>query len=214
MNHVNEPSSMRPFTLITTIAMAIFVGGSGTLLLHSLLEPAGSPRTVEESTSNAAADPRLAEALIQLARELHDSHSVTAPLSLPASETSQRSVATASGDSALVELAAALRELRDELEHRGAATSPANLPVPTLPPEDQRAWLPQLPSDVKNQDRAYTRQHLFWTEQQVLDRYGLPDAITAFGASVDTWYYQDPDAAKRSFEVKFSQGRVVGIERH
>ena len=204
---------MRPFTLFATIALAIFVGGSGTVLVHKLFEPAGTSRTLEESTANAPLDPRLVEALLQLTRELHDSHSVSAPLGSPNSESSQRSVATASGDSTLSELAVALKELREELQHRGSATSPVNLPVPKLPPEDQRAWLTPLPADVKDQDRAYTRQHLFWTEQQILDRYGLPDMINPGRGDTTLWFYRDPDAEKRSFRVTFSQGRVIGVER-
>jgi hypothetical protein len=178
-----------------------------------MLAPIESPRRVEESTASAAVDPRLSEALIQLAKELHESRSATAPIVVPSGEPSQRSVATESGEGALTELAIAVRELRGVLQHGGAGgSSAAVLPAPVLPPAGQRAWLPELSSDVHDRSRAYTGQHLFWSEQQVLDHYGRPDFVYIDSVGGATWRYQDDQGNKRSFDVKVFQGRVSGVQ--
>jgi hypothetical protein len=215
MKNVNEGVSIQHFAQFVTIAAAIFVGGSGTLLVHHILAPSESPRRVEELTASAAVDPRLSEALVQLAKELHENRSATLPIVSQSGEPSQRSVATESGDSALTELAAAVRELRSVLQHGGAGGSAAAvLPAPVLPPAGQRAWLPELSPDVKSPDRAYSQQHMFWSEQQVLDHYGLPDGISSHGNGEYTWWYTDDQGSKRSFEVHLSQGRVTEVQLH
>ena len=203
---------MRPFALFATIAAAIFVGGSGTLLVQHVLAPTESPRPVAESTGNTAVDPELVGALIQLSKELRESRSVASPLAAPSAETFSRSVATESGQSALAELAAAVRELRGALQHGSAGTSATSLPALTLPRDDLRAWLPELPAEVTDPDRAYTRQHLFWSEQQVLERYGAPDQVRILDNGCAYWSYEDPEeGGNRSFHVRIFQGRVIGI---
>ena len=110
------------------------------------------------------------------------------------------------------ELASAVRELRETLRSQSIGSPGGGVrPAPALPQADFRAWLPELPQDTPNRARAYTRQHLFWSEQQVLDHYGLPDGIGGDAAGV-TWYYTDPDRGPRSFRVQFIQGRVSGID--
>ena len=211
MKNLNENVSVPHFSLFVTIAAAIFVGGSGTVLVHHVLAPSESQRHVEESTGSVVVDPRLAEAMNQIAKELHEMRSATASSPTPSDEPSHRSVAADSGDSALVELAAAVRELRGALQHGSPGQSAANPSPPVLPRIDQRAWLPELPSGTTDRDHSYTRQHLFWTEQQVLDQYGIPDEIGS-GEGLEYWYYRDEPTGKRSFTIMMSQGRVIQVQ--
>ncbi|HTF88516.1 MAG TPA: hypothetical protein VK843_08905 [Planctomycetota bacterium] len=211
MKSLDEIPSRRPFPLFATVAAAIFVGGSGTVLVHHLLEPVESPRPIEASAAGASMDPRLVEALMQLAQELREARSITPPLAVPASMSSQRSPATESGESAISEFTAAVRELRAALQQTGPGAT-ANPPPPRLPHEGLRAWLPELAPEVEDRTVAYTRQHLFWSEQQILDRYGLPDQIDVHGNGGTRWWYQDNPSNKRSFAVVLYQGRVISVE--
>ena len=213
MNQVHTPNAMGPLALFASVAAAIFVGGSGTLVVQRMLAPAQAPRPVEEPLGGGAADPRLAQALLDLAAELRANRAAPSPLAVPAAEPSQRRALGESGDSGMAELAAAVRELRAALQHGSVGSASASLPALTRPREDFRALLPALPPEEQDHERAYTRQHLFWSEQQILERYGLPDSINVSGAGLTTWNYSDSahDGA-RSFYVRFFEGRVISVE--
>ena len=60
--------------------------------------------------------------------------------------------------------------------------------------------------------RAFRQEHMFWKQQQILDRYGKPDGIYMNDQTV-VWYYRmaDPDQEK-SFELvefHFDDGMLV-----
>ncbi len=211
MKDQSEPVSVRHFAMFVTIAIAIFAGGSGVVLVQHLFTRMQPPHLVEDSTPASTSDPRLAEALIQLAKELRESRSSTSALNSPVPEPSQRSVATESGESALAELAVAVRELRAALQQSGGSAASANLPALTRPRKDLRTWLPELAADVSDREAAYTRQHMFWTEQQILDSYGMPDSISVRENGVSIWRYEDPDDGKRSFYVCIFHGKVISV---
>jgi hypothetical protein len=218
MSQSAEPASMRPLALFATVTAGIFVGGSGALLVQRALEPA-EVQAAYEPTTSAAPDPKLAEALSELARELRtlrETRSLMSPPAVPSSEPSQRAVATESGDSALVELAAAVRELRGALANRetevtSSAVTPS-LPVLTRPRDNRRAWLPELPPEVEDRSSAFTRQYVLWTEQQILDHFGAPDRIGVEKDGSLEWTYVDPvPDGDRSFYVTIYQGRVIHV---
>ncbi len=210
MKDQSETGSVRHFAMFVTIAIAIFAGGSGVVLVQHLFARMEPPHLVEDSTPASTSDPRLAEALIQLAKELRESRASAPALNSPLAEPSQRSVATPSGESALAELAAAVRELREALQHSSGGPSPTTLSPVTRPRDDLRTWLPELAADVPDREAAYTHQHMFWTEQQILDSYGMPDSI-AVQDGVSIWRYEDPEYGKRSFHVCIFQGRVIFV---
>lgn len=211
MKDQSETVSVRHFALFVTIAVAIFAGGSGVVLVQHLFTRMEPPYLVEDSTPASTSDPRLAEALIQLAKELRESRASTAALDSPVPEPSQRSVVSPSGESALAELAAAVRELRAALQQSGGGAGSVSLPAVTRPRNELRTWLPELAADVPDHEAAYTRQHMFWTEQQIVDKYGMPDSIDISENGSAIWSYTDPDEDKRSFYVRVFQGRVVSI---
>jgi hypothetical protein len=209
MTNADFAKPQRFLALFGTIAAAIFVGGSGLLVVHSLLIPVEPRQLMEASPDSAGGDRTIADAIDKLTRVLEASD-VSAP-SQSSAEPSQRVLATESGNSATTtEFAAAIRDLRDLLQSTTFASTAVRAPMLTLPREELRGNLPVLPSDVKDQGRAYTRQHLFWSEQQVLDHYGLPEEIGVPSVHYQIWYYQ-PEGQRR-FSIRLAQGRVIGVD--
>jgi len=212
MKLTNNPGLMTPLQLFATIAAAIFVGGSGTALVHHLLEPTAPPLVAEDQIGSNPSDSRVGDALIQIAKELHElpSSPITGAVQ-PTGEAIQRTVATESGENVLTEIAALMRELRSVLEATSARAPATASQALSIPRDNRGKWLPEASGEIGQRLVAYTRQHLFWTEQQVLDTYGLPSGVMPGTDGLQTWVYFD-EATKRSFNVKLSQGRVIAIE--
>ncbi|HTF89314.1 MAG TPA: hypothetical protein VK843_12960 [Planctomycetota bacterium] len=205
-------TNQRPLFLVMfgAIFAGIFFGGAGLLILHSVLSPAAPASAVEAASVTVVTDPKLVEALDRMTRALHETK-MNSPVPAGTGESTQRVVASDSGESALVELAAAVRELRGALQ-RGSVGASAAVPLATaLRDPGNRTWLPELGPDIKDRVREYNRQHLLWTEQQVVERYGLPDSISSNGSGFETWNYQDDPGGIRSFGFQITQGRVIGV---
>ena len=89
-------------------------------------------------------------------------------------------------------------------------TGTAPLPVLQAPaaPTDPSALaaLAALATE-DNEHREVWRRHAFWTCQQVLDAYGLPDQIDTSDGNMD-WYYE---TAGRTVHFAFSGGLLVNV---
>lgn len=210
---MSQARDMRPLALFATVAAAIFVGGTATWVVQQLFARTETPRIALEPTLEEAGDARLVRALEELVQAMREGRGVGAPPGAAGIESPGRVPVTESGETALLELTAVIGELRRLLQDQSIGGSAARWPSITIPPEGTRAGLPPLPPDVEDPDSAYTRQHLFWSEQQVLDRYGLPDHVYVGGSGVVTWEYSAPaNGAGGEFHVKLYQGRVVSID--
>ena len=75
----------------------------------------------------------------------------------------------------------------------------------TQPPSDRNALI-GLATEENNQ-RQIWRRHAFWTCQQVIDAYGLPDQIEA-GDGLMGWYY---DTGERTLHFEFYEGMLVNL---
>jgi hypothetical protein len=210
---VSHPSPDRQPLLaqFAALAAAIFVGASAALAVHRLLAPTSPPAAVELPAAvapSAPADSRVAEALIELARELRETRAILETLSADP----QRTSVAVPGEPSLDSLASVLRSLEASLAARGSDDGRA--PAALRPPQEQhRAWLPPVPADTPDRDRFRTRQHLFWTEQQILDRYGKPDEVNV-NNDVSYWDYKDESEGDdhRGFQVVFHRGQVIRVE--
>jgi len=212
MKVTNDSGWMPPLQFFATIAAAVFLGGSGTVLVHHLLEPTVQSRVPEDQVGSGSSDSRVGDALIQIAKELHELRSSALTAAEPSTgEAKQRTVATESGESALSEIATVMRELRSVLEAASARNPAMTSQALSIPRDNRKKWLPEVPGSVGQRTAAYTQQHLFWTEQQVLDTYGLPGGVTVSSDEVQIWNYFDPDT-QRSFSLRLSHGRVIGVE--
>lgn len=207
----NERTPLQPVALFARIAGACFVGVFGGLLVHSQLASPEARSPAQEDVAIAAPDAQLVDALNQLAEELRSSRTSLSQLETPSATSTQRTVASESGVDHSVDLAAAMRELRETIYEMRLGRSPSNRPALTLPPSDHRGWLPELPAGTEDARAAYNRQHMFWSEQQVLDAYGLPVRITAEGPGVSRWYYYKEDRSSW-FQANFQDGRVTQLD--
>ncbi|MBK8180044.1 MAG: hypothetical protein IPK67_14415 [Planctomycetes bacterium] len=205
-------TAQHPLTFFVSVAAAVFAGVAGALFFDHLLQPAQSPLQVGDPVSIAHVDPALVEAMSTLAAELRTGR-VGNVGSIPPSSETQRTLATESGESILVELAAAVRELRTALRQDHGSVTLATSPATSLPYGAARKLLPDLPEGESNRSRAYTRHHLLWTEQQVLDRYGQPDMVgrTSSQDQRVRWSYCDGQDQEPGFTFVMYQGRVEQV---
>lgn len=211
MKTESERTPIQPVALFVLIAGAAFIGVFGSLFVHSQLTSLEASRPAQEDVPIAAPDPRLVEALNQLAEELRSSRTNLPQIEAPTATSTQRIVASEPGADHSVDLAAAMRELRETIYDLRLGRSPSNRPALTLPPGEHRGWLPDLPAGTENPRSVYIRQHMLWSEQQVLDAYGLPTRITAEGPGVSKWYYYKEDNSA-FFQVSFQDGRVTQLD--
>lgn len=106
-----------------------------------------------------------------------------------------------------------LEEIAKLLQARmGQATSafPGSSPLPPLDASAataDRSALLQLAREENDAARPLWRRHAFWTCQQVLDAYGLPDMIEARDGMMG-WYY---DTGERTLHFEFHEGMLVNL---
>jgi hypothetical protein len=60
--------------------------------------------------------------------------------------------------------------------------------------------------------RAFRSQHLFWTKQQVLSRYGKPDSIYTDDGFVKWCYQTSTPSDYEDVDFSFDDGVVVGVD--
>ena len=203
------PAAQHPLTRFVSVAAAVFVGVAGGLLVHDLIQLAESPRVLGDSVPSTFIDPALVDALKALAAEFRDRRVASSNLVAPSPD-SQRTIATESGEGTIGELAVAVRELRTALRDGRTSVPITTSPVIALPYEQARKLLPDLPAGETDRSRAYTRHHLLWTEQQVLDRYGQPSVVWNEGDQ-ERWGYCDEREKSLGFTFAIYQGRVVQV---
>ena len=92
----------------------------------------------------------------------------------------------------------------------GASDFPGSASLPLLDAAGaaaDRGALVQLAREENDATRPLWRRHAFWTCQQVLDAYGLPDQIEA-GDGMMGWYY---DTGERTLHFEFHEGMLVNL---
>lgn len=84
-------------------------------------------------------------------------------------------------------LAQELRELRELVERRPALTPAPELDLGS--PGPRRAELFQRPEDPDVElDEVFSKRYRLWSQQRVLDEFGVPDQISSDGGSMH-WHY-------------------------
>lgn len=215
--------------LVGLMGISALLGGGFALLFQDWFTGIGPARAAEEQEVgglSVSSDGDLLRALRELASELRASREIHGSTPAAAVGSSERSMVAPSGESVLMELTLAVRQLQESLQAsaefagvtqaggRGAAA-----PL-RLPRDGRRSYLAPLtpPPGTSDEDSevdpadVYTREHLFWSEQQVLDRYGMPDRVSSEGDGELRWLYDDPaQDPTRSFGVGFFEGRVIHV---
>jgi len=192
-----RPSSratLRP--AVASVALLLVGCALGIFLGRWLFPPIVIDRVASEPV---AQPPDFTPALIELRRAIETlPSSLQRPTVSPVTEVSLREPATVSEAPALDKLTAAVNELNDLLRRdragRIGGIAASNQPVAAWSGqgyaslgalqqavESHRAtgvrswWLPAA--------NALTREHQFWSREQLLDRYGAPAFVQANGAS-------------------------------
>jgi hypothetical protein len=115
-----------------------------------------------------------------------------------------------------VDVAALLARLDDIARHlqaRSTGGGPGFTGAASQPPLDiarsspNRTALLALSVEENDETRPLWRRHAFWTCQQVIDAYGLPDQIET-GDSAMGWYYQ---TGERTVHFVFYEGMLINI---
>jgi hypothetical protein len=113
---------------------------------------------------------------------------------------------------AVSQLVSRLDDIAKLLESRAAAgqgfpgSGPLPLLDPTRAPADRSALI-ALANEENDASRPLWRRHAFWTCQQVIDAYGLPDQIE-YGDGSMGWYY---DTGQRTIHFVFYEGMLINI---
>jgi hypothetical protein len=154
----------------TPILVAILGALPGAIVVLSIQSASSSGPNHDSAAAEPGArstDPELAAALRDVATELRalrEERERTSQRSAP----SERIEAADSKNTAPPDLAAAMRELAEALRSRTASTQAGpELVVPR--PDAPHAWIPEATGSADEYRRRVTREHLFWSEQQMLD---------------------------------------------
>ena len=199
------------FPALITLAAVLFGFILGAVSCGSALGPSAPP--IEAALSPPGEDPNLA-ALLREVRALGDRISAiavarpTAPASEPASSRTPvegSEMVTVTELSRLLEHCTALVE---RLEQRTRGEERRDLSRVT-PSASRERFI-----DYSRGADAYvriTRDHLLWSYQQILDRYGLPDGISTDSHGGIYWRYvvTFPGSAENTMSFLFADGLVI-----
>jgi len=208
-----QPTSPRGPGL-AALLLAFVAGALGGAAAALLLAPHGPAADGSENAELRHAIAALDESVRALGSQL-EGLSRTSPAPAPSP---QQPLAPSGEDHAirdLIDVAMVLGRLEDIaklLEARiGQATSafPGSSPLPLLDatrtPADRSALIALATEE--NDQRQVWKRHAFWTCQQVLDAYGLPDQIETGDGSMG-WYY---DTGERTVHFVFYEGMLVNF---
>ena len=199
--------------------------GAGALLLAFVAGALGGaaaalivgPRASQAATSEDAA---LKDAIAGLERTVRELGQRVAGSSRPPPAAGTQPVeplAPAGSDDVLGNAVAAqlltrLDHIAKLLETRAGGGASSFTGAAPLPPLDlSRAATDRSPivamSGEENEQRRLWRQHAFWTCQQVLEAYGLPDRVEAADGAM-TWEYE---TTERTVTFQFYEGMLINI---
>ncbi len=196
----------RPATVVLALLALLFGGVAGGVLGVALLQPspAEAPRTAAPAAV-AELDPALAKAIEELAREVR---LLGGPA--PTADAPERTPVGHEGAESFdpKELIAALDRLTQALKAAQGRASPGGIGITPLILPSGGKRLDALESLSGRGWQELSRDHRFWTYQQVLDRYGPPDEVNGSGQ----WLYMLPLAdGERSLTFTFVQGYVANV---
>lgn len=188
--------------------VALLLGGLAGGLLGSLLaQPAPAPAIAPASSgASAPLDPALARAIQELAREVRLLGSSSAAAAPEPGRTPVGGEPAESHDSG--DLIAALDRLTRALQASQSRASPGGIGITPLILPAGGKRLDALATLARRDWEVNSREHRFWTYQQVLDRYGPPDEVTGDGK----WLYTLALAeGERSLTFVFVDGYVANV---
>jgi hypothetical protein len=200
--------------------LLLFAGGACAGVIGSILiAPAPARDAARAANPNEISDAlaRLADEVSHLNERLARAPDATA--SAPAREAAAAGAGAPGASSrSEEEMLVLLRRLSAALAAPSPGVSPGSvaLAVPESPSPQERAALGArfkgLGASRDEREAEITRSHVLLTYQQILDRYGRPDDVSAFQGGM-TWTYKlskDEDGGETLVWFDFADGIVVG----
>ena len=183
-----------------------------------------APTPTRERTADS---DELAAALVDLRLTLESLRgALDSWAALPAAEESRRiPVSEADGRETDEGLAASIRALAAAVQTLprggGGSESEANLRVPAWIDRGVAFATDNLKASYRVEDdgeaaeealRAFRSAHMFWTKQEILDRYGKPDSIYREDDFVEWCYQLSSTNESEDVDFSFDGGVVVGVD--
>lgn len=201
----------------------------GLVLARFLERPAASPREVARQAAPGVEGERLGDPLTRLEVAIADLTRVLEQASRPGpGEPPARAPVGETAPSELTRVTDVLENvatlLARQVANRPPGTTSSSAGQPLVPIRVDRGVafdrLDMRAAVASGDDRAWDLayrdlqlRHLFWSAQQVLDVYGVPDEISNSGAAI-TWYYEYrlPGGERESLSIQFVQGLVHQVD--
>lgn len=197
-------------------ALNVLIGTLCGIAIASFWQPVtvdSKPAALDPAPGNQGADPNLAAILGEL-------RSISDRLALPRAKLAASPTQPASSREPVVDDGTTSTEvttllercttLIERLERRTSSPGAERALIPA-PRGSARRTLAQLTRLNEEELASFSREHMFWTYQQVLDHFGQPNEIWTEDAAV-TWYYEidDPDE-NHSWTINFADGMLTAI---
>ena len=200
-------SVSRGLALVVTFGLGAAVGFVTAQAL-SAEQPARPPATANdprpvEGTTVVRSDPELARAIRQLGEVLEGlefAMATSTPASVATGARTDAAPSAASQEALLQsfrEISSSLRSMNRGQPGAGTPTDAGGLVPPAWVDRETAFGFLDVAALLNDEEGSYERadqtlrsQHMFWSQQDILTRYGKPDSIEAEG-SVTTWYYED-----------------------
>jgi hypothetical protein len=198
------------------LLLAFVAGGLGGAAAALLVSPRGPAHDSDDAglrPSITALDESV-KALSQRVADMGRQAPSVQPGRSPVESIAPETTSVSNDD--LVSVALMLGKFEEDIakliEARAAAgqgfpgSGPLPLLDPTRAPADRSALI-ALANEENDASRPLWRRHAFWTCQQVIDAYGLPDQIE-YGDGSMGWYY---DTGQRTIHFVFYEGMLINI---
>lgn len=210
----SSPGGSKPAALLLACVAGAIGGAAGALIVmpHHAATAGADDSGLRQSVH--ALDESVRALGTQVAALGHSAALPPVHAAVPLAEAGVDSVASA--DPAAVGLLLARLDEIAKLLHVRAASAATDFagsaPYPVLKapaaPADRGAIAELAAQSTADDHRGIWRRHAFWSCQQVLDAYGLPDQIEAGDASMG-WYYEVP--GQSSVHFVFFEGMLINV---
>jgi hypothetical protein len=194
------------------LLLAFLAGGLGGAAGALLVQPRASSSPASDDTALKDSIAALERTVRALGEQIAGSSRMPVPAGAQPIE--KLTPAQAGGPDAIdgAQLDVRLDQIAKLLEVRAAGGGSNFAGAASMPPLDlaraalDRSAIVALASEA-NDWRQLWRRHVFWTCQQVLDAYGIPDRVEASDGAM-TWEYETPD---RTLTFQFYEGMLINI---
>lgn len=191
-------------TVVGSLAVGLAIGSSW---------PSESAPVADEATLGSEQQDRVALALVtelrgirEVLERLEAVGPATRSIEVPVGE--EGATANAPSDSWVAALGTRLGALEEKLAASATAAAEPRAAPPIRLPSESFEPAP-LPSHADVSTREFSKRHYFWSMQQVVDAYGLPEEMTINPHGEHIWGYEH---GGETLEFVLHDGYVARVE--